>query len=161
MERRKRRSPTPVYLHAPSDSVPLEFPFEMFGWSILQVDIDPPAYDVLEALAAADAISGRDLVVALTGDDPALVGRIRWPDIEEILQRGKAFLPPDLWSRFEEAALLPDAIEELPAEDGDGSITSNVTDGEPADDSMKVDIFGEDAASPADPSDMADYVSTV
>ncbi len=152
MARRKNRSPAVEYLHPPSATVPLKYPFKLFGWNVLKVDLDPPPYDVLEALTAAEAIDGRDLVAALTGEDPVIVGRIRWPDIEEILTRGKGYLPPDLWVRFAEAERVPDG--ELSDDEG---AAPDETDDET--DPMSVDLF--DDTPPADASALDDFVTTV
>ncbi len=94
---------TPHY-EIEGESVPLDHPFRLYGVWLRAVRVSPPGYADLRLLRS-HALDGGLIVAATTGLPPDVIGAIRWPDMEKLLEASLAVLPDDFRAAIEGAEL--------------------------------------------------------
>jgi hypothetical protein len=86
----------PEYRHEPVVFVELRFPFAIAGQVIDRIGLSPPTFDDLARLRRAETQSAAELIAAMSGWPPPVIGMVRWPDVEAILREALELLPPDM-----------------------------------------------------------------
>jgi hypothetical protein len=94
--------------------VPLAYPFTVDRRRIASVVVAPPTLDALDTYRAVAEPRPADLVVALIGEGPYIVGQMRWLDAARVIEAGLDMLPDDIRADFAAAlaAAQPDADAE-------------------------------------------------
>lgn len=125
---------SPAYLHRPAATVALQYPFTLNRIEYRRVNLNPPSLQDIQAIRFMEAIRPEAIVNALTGIPEEAINCFRWTDVEAVLQKGKALLPPDL---FEPPSMggseATDAAQETPDAIAPDGIADETDPGSPAD----------------------------
>jgi hypothetical protein len=88
--------------------VPLAFPVAWYGQEIRAVRLLPMTLDELEFVGALPSIGPADLLAPMSGFPRALVGALRWPDVEALIVSALDLCPPEVAQAFRGAPEAPE-----------------------------------------------------